>query len=139
MRRGEDVAGRNAGLRQLQRHVGLPRANTRVRGECTLDVQRTLVQTRDVIESFRGGDLELIYAGRRSRRFGGLQRVIERKLALLEAAKTLDDLRSPPGNRLETLVGDRAGQYSIRVNDQYRICFRWTEHGPADVEIVDYH
>lgn len=92
-----------------------------------------------MIKSFRGADLEAIFAGQRSRRFRRLQRVIERKLALLDAAKTLDDLRSPPGNRLEGLVGDRAGQHSIRVNDQYRICFLWTEHGPVDVEIVDYH
>jgi toxin HigB-1 len=58
---------------------------------------------------------------------------------MLDAAETLADLRSPPGNRLERLVGDRAGQYSIRVNDQWRICFRWTASGPEDVEIVDYH
>jgi proteic killer suppression protein len=58
---------------------------------------------------------------------------------MLDAAETLADLRSPPGNRLERLVGDRAGQYSIRVNDQWRVCFRWTSSGPEDVEIVDYH
>ena len=62
-----------------------------------------------------------------------------RKLALLDAAQTLDFLRSPPGNRLEPLQGERAGQYSIRVNDQFRVCFRWTETAPEDVEIVDYH
>jgi len=61
------------------------------------------------------------------------------KLLQLEAARRLDDLRSPPGNRLEKLQGDRAGQHSIRVNKQYRVCFRWTEAGPEDVEIVDYH
>jgi proteic killer suppression protein len=59
--------------------------------------------------------------------------------AQLDAAKTLDFLRSPPGNRLEALKGDRVGQYSIRVNDQFRVCFVWTDSGPADVEIVDYH
>ena len=59
--------------------------------------------------------------------------------AHLDAAKTLDFLRSPPGNRLEALKGDRVGQYSIRVNDQFRVCFVWTDSGPADVEIVDYH
>jgi proteic killer suppression protein len=60
-------------------------------------------------------------------------------LAQLDAAKTLDFLRSPPGNRLEALKGNRAGQYSIRVNDQFRVCFVWSDSGPADVEIVDYH
>jgi proteic killer suppression protein len=59
--------------------------------------------------------------------------------AQLDAAKTLDFLRSPPGNQLEALKGDRVGQYSIRVNDQFRVCFVWTDSGPADVEIVDYH
>lgn len=63
----------------------------------------------------------------------------ERKLAQLDAAQTLDFLRAPPGNRLEALKGDRAGQYSIRINDQWRICFVWTDTGPAEVEIVDYH
>ena len=61
------------------------------------------------------------------------------KLAQLDAAKTLDFLRSPPGNRLEALKGDRAGQYSIRVNDQFRVCFVWSDSGPSDVAIVDYH
>jgi proteic killer suppression protein len=58
---------------------------------------------------------------------------------MLDAADTLDFLRSPPGNRLETLKGDRKGQYSIRINDPYRVCFRWTDLGPTEVEIVDYH
>ena len=62
-----------------------------------------------------------------------------RKLAMLDAAETLGDLRVPPGNRLEKLAGDRAGQYSIRINRQWRVCFRWSEAGPEDVEIVDYH
>ena len=62
-----------------------------------------------------------------------------RKLAMLNRAERLDDLRVPPGNRLEMLKGNRAGQYSIRINDQYRVCFLWTSHGPMEVEIVDYH
>ena len=62
-----------------------------------------------------------------------------RKLAMLDAAQTLEFLRSPPGNRLEPLKGGRRGQYSVRINDQYRLCFRWTDDGPTDVEIVDYH
>ena len=69
----------------------------------------------------------------------GTQRVALRKLLILDAAETLDDLRVPPGNRLEKLKGDRAGTYSVRINRQWRICFRWTAAGPEDVEIVDYH
>lgn len=65
--------------------------------------------------------------------------VARRKLRMLEAAETLDDLRLPPANRLEKLAGDRKGQHSIRINDQWRICFRWSATGPEDVEIVDYH
>ncbi len=68
-----------------------------------------------------------------------LQRTALRKLAMLDAAEVLDDLRVPPGNKLEALKGDRKGQHSIRVNDQWRICFRWTKAGPEHVEIVDYH
>jgi len=75
----------------------------------------------------------------RSRRFAGIATVASRKLVMLDAAETLDFLRSPPGNRLEALKGDRAGQHSIRVNDQYRLCFRWTAASPENVEIVDYH
>ena len=66
-------------------------------------------------------------------------RAAQRKLAMLNTASVLDDLRSPPGNRLEALKQDRMGQHSIRINDQWRICFRWTNAGPEDVEIVDYH
>jgi proteic killer suppression protein len=73
------------------------------------------------------------------KRFANLNRVATRKLAQLDAAQTLEFLRSPPGNGLETLARDRVGQYIIRVNDQYRLCFRWTEEGPTDVEIVNYH
>ena len=68
-----------------------------------------------------------------------VQRVALRKLAILDAAETVEDLRAPPGNRLEKLNGDRAGQYSIRINQQWRICFVWTSAGPQNVEIVDYH
>lgn len=68
-----------------------------------------------------------------------LQRAAQKKLRQLNAADNLNDLRIPPGNRLEKLVGNRAGQHSIRINDQYRICFAWTKQGPADVEITDYH
>jgi proteic killer suppression protein len=92
-----------------------------------------------VIVSFRDGEAQAIFEGGRSRRYSAIQRVIERKLAMLDVAKVLEDLRSPPGNRLEALQGDRLGQHSIRVNDQFRVCFVWTESGPAEVEIVDYH
>ena len=68
-----------------------------------------------------------------------LWKIARRKLDQLDSATTLDDLRVPPGNRLERLLGDRAEQYSIRINDQYRICFVWTKQGPKDVQIVDYH
>lgn len=68
-----------------------------------------------------------------------LATVVRRKLVMLDAAHRLEDLRIPPANRLEALKGNRAGQYSIRVNDQFRLCFRWTDEGPADVEFVDYH
>jgi proteic killer suppression protein len=68
-----------------------------------------------------------------------IETVAMRKLAMLNRAVTLDDLRVPPGNRLEALKGGRAGQYSIRVNDQFRVCFLWTSEGPRNVEIVDYH
>jgi toxin HigB-1 len=68
-----------------------------------------------------------------------VQRVALRKLAMLDAAEQLADLRVPPGNRLEKLSGDRVGQYSIQINQQWRICFRWSDAGPEDVQIVDYH
>ena len=80
-----------------------------------------------------------MFEGRRVRRFVNIEAVAMRKLAILNRAGQLDDLRVPPGNRMEALRGDRKGQYSIRVNDQYRICFVWTAAGPTDVEIVDYH
>jgi proteic killer suppression protein len=93
-----------------------------------------------MIESFADTETALIWSGRRSRRLpADIQGVALRKLRLLNQARVLSDLRAPPGNRLEVLKGERAGQYSIRVNDQWRICFNWREGGPADVEIVDYH
>jgi proteic killer suppression protein len=91
-----------------------------------------------VIKSFRCDETRTLFESGRSRRFASIATVATRKLAMLDAAATLEFLRSPPGNRLEALKGDRKGQYSIRVNDQFRLCFRWTDEGPADVEIVDY-
>ena len=91
------------------------------------------------IRSFRCTDTEAIYEGKSPHRFRGIQHVAQRKLQMLDCAVELRDLRVPPGNRLEGLSGDRSGQYSIRINDQWRICFVWTESGPENVEIVDYH
>lgn len=92
-----------------------------------------------MIVSFRDADTEKLASGTRVKRFVAIESVARRKLRQLEIAGRLDDLRVPPGNRLEALKGDRVGQHSIRVNDQYRVCFRWTQAGPADVEICDYH
>lgn len=92
-----------------------------------------------MIQSFKCKDTLALYEGKSPRRFRSLATVAERKLAQLEAAQTLDFLKAPPGNHLEALKGDRKGQHNIRINDQWRICFAWTEVGPADVEIVDYH
>jgi proteic killer suppression protein len=92
-----------------------------------------------VIVSFRAADTESLARGRRGRRFQAFEAAARRKLRQLEIAGRLDDLRVPPGNDLEALKGDRVGQHSIRINDQYRVCFVWTEGGPADVEVVDYN
>jgi len=92
-----------------------------------------------VIHTFKNADTEAIAKGERIKRFTGISVVARRKLRQLEIAGRLEDLRVPPGNRLEALRGDRAGQYSIRINDQFRVCFRWTDRGAEDVEIVDYH
>ena len=91
------------------------------------------------IRSFRCDETEALFAGRRIRRFVNIESVAMRKLAILNRAERLDDLRVPPGNRLEALKGNRFGQLSIRINDQFRICFVWETEGPTDIEIVDYH
>ena len=91
------------------------------------------------IQSFKCRDTETLHQRHRVARFANIERVARRKLDQLDAATTLDFLRSPPGNRLEALDRDRAGQHSIRINDQFRICFVWTAQGPQNVEIVDYH
>ena len=92
-----------------------------------------------MIRSFRSRDTEQLFLLRRNRRRAAIERPALRKLVQLDIAASLDDLRVPPGNRLEQLSGDRRGQWSIRINGQFRICFRWTGDGPEDVEIVDYH
>lgn len=93
-----------------------------------------------VIRSFRDATTERLWSRQRVKVLDPrIQRVALRKLAMLDAAELLEDLSVPPGNRLEALKGDRAGQYSVRINQQWRICFVWTAAGPEDVEIVDYH
>jgi proteic killer suppression protein len=93
-----------------------------------------------MIRSFRNSDTERLFKRQRIRKLpADLQRVALRKLIMLDAATNLIDLRIPPANRLEKLVGDRLGQHSIRINDQWRICFRWSGGDAHDVEIVDYH
>jgi len=92
-----------------------------------------------LIRSFRCKETQGLFETGNTRRFSAIKNVAERKLILLQAAETLVDLKSPTGNRLEALKGDRTGQHSIRINQQWRVCFRWTDDGPEDVEIVDYH
>lgn len=93
-----------------------------------------------MIRSFRDEATAAAFDGRAGKGFpSDLLKIVRRKLEMLNAVSVLADLRSPPGNRLETLRGDRKGQHSIRVNDQFRICFVWTVEGPTDVELTDYH
>lgn len=92
-----------------------------------------------MIISFKCRDTEKLANGRRVKRFVNFERVALRKLRQLQLANQLEDLKVPPGNRLEALSGDRRGQYSIRINQQFRLCFWWTKAGAEDVEIVDYH
>lgn len=92
-----------------------------------------------MIKSFRCADTQMLFETGKSKRFAAVLKVATRKLTQLEAAVTLEFLASPPGNRLEALKGARKGQHSIRISDQWRICFRWMAAGPEAVEIVDYH
>ena len=110
-----------------------------VKRTITLDVNHTTRYYATVIKTFKCADTEALSRGRRVKRFVSIASVARRKLRQLQIAGRLEDLRVPPGNRLEVLKGDRAGQHSIRVNDQFRVCFRWTAAGAEDVEIVDYH
>jgi proteic killer suppression protein len=92
-----------------------------------------------MIKSFRDPATQRLWMDGFAKRFSGLEKQALRKLDMLHHALSHSDLRAPPANRLEALKGDRRGQHAIRINDQWRICFRWTKEGPADVEIVDYH
>ncbi len=92
-----------------------------------------------MIQSFKCGDTEALHQRHRVARWVNIEAAARRKLDQLDAANELRDMAAPPGNRLEALSGNRAGQHSIRVNDQFRVCFVWTPQGPKDVEIVDYH
>ena len=93
-----------------------------------------------MIKTFRDSETEKVFNGRFSRKLPqDIQRIAERKLIMLHRSASLTDLRVPPSNRLEALHGERSGQYSIRINDQWRICFAWREDGVYEVEIVDYH
>lgn len=105
----------------------------------TLDVINALRHHSSMIISFKCKDTEKLASGRRVRRFVNFERVALRKIRQLQAASQLDDLKVPPGNMLEPLHGDRQGQHSIRINRQFRVCFRWAKAGAEDVEIVDYH
>ena len=92
-----------------------------------------------MIKSFRDKDTEALFNGRRVRKFSGFASQAEKRLVILEAATCLKDLSGLPGNRLEILKGDRKGQFSIRINEQWRICFEWIDGNAENVEIVDYH
>ena len=113
--------------------------NTQSRHFWLLDVERVAAYHLSMIRSFKDHDTaELAQLGT-NRRWRGIESVARRKLNRMDAATRLDDLREPPGNMLEPLRGNRRGQHSIRINDQFRICFVWKEDGAYDVEIVDYH
>jgi proteic killer suppression protein len=133
---GEDQA-----VPALGRHGSMPTARTTgILLLITCCVNNASRYHRYVLRSFRDKETEAIWHRQRSRRLDGpVQSVARRKLAILDAAETLTDLLIPPGNRLEKLTGDRAGQYIIRINQQWRICFVWSDAGLDDVEIVDYH
>ena len=92
-----------------------------------------------MIRSFKDRKTEDFFTGKTAKELSGCQKAAERKLTIVDSAVQLRDLRSPPGNQLEKLLGDREGQYSIRINDQWRVCFVWKADGPYEVEITDYH
>ncbi len=103
------------------------------------NITETVIQQKCVIKSFAEERTKALFETGKSRRWNSFARVAVRKLVQIDSVTTLDELNVPPGNRLEALKGDRAGQHSIRISDQWRICFRWESDGVYDVEIVDYH
>lgn len=105
----------------------------------TIDVIRIALYYSSVIKTFADAPTETLFGGGNPRQLRAFRAVAERKLQMLDSAATIDFLRSPPGNRLERLSGNRRGQWSIRINRQWRLCFRWTDNDAYDVEIVDYH
>ena len=105
----------------------------------SFDVKRQTIYTQFVIESFRSPETGQVHHRLPSRRFQAIEHIARRKLRQLDSATELRDLIAPPGNRLEALHGEREGQYSIRINNQWRLCFTWREGNAHDVEIVDYH
>lgn len=141
-------------LCKFERHqpsvtIGLDSGQENVSGVLFISIQelenklfvayRYSIYLRIMIRTYRCRDTEKLAAGYRVRRFVAFERVAQRKIAQLDAADTLGFLRVPPGNRLEALTGDREGQYSIRINDQWRLCFRYDNGNAYEVEIVDYH
>lgn len=111
----------------------------RAKDFCRLTFNASRYIVFNMIKTFRCKHTQALFEGDASRPFRAIAKIAERKLQQLDSAATLDFLRSPPGNRLELLKHDRAGQYSIRINDQWRVCFVWSDGGVYDVEIVDYH
>lgn len=104
------------------------------------DINASCYYVALMIRSFHNGETERVFLRKRSRRLPpDVQRIVQRKLAIIDAADLLQDLKVPPGNRLEQLSGTREGQFSIRINDQWRVCFRWSDGDAYDVEITDYH
>jgi toxin HigB-1 len=127
-------------LVRLRLHETPQSPSPRQRSLITLAIHNDHRYHQLMIASFRDADAEKLWKTGRSRRVpANLRRPAARKLAILNAATTLDSLKKPPGNRLEALTRDRLGQHSIRINDQYRVCFVWKEGNAYDVEIVDYH
>jgi proteic killer suppression protein len=124
-----------------RRHAGenAPRTPTCVRRVRSSIITYGVIILSVAIRTFKCADTEALFGLRHVARFANIERPALRKLKQLDLARRIEDLRAPPANRLEQLKGDRAGQWSLRVNDQLRICFRWTGSDAEDVEIVDYH
>jgi toxin HigB-1 len=134
--RSEEISGKRESVRRQGCSLPPPSYNVQ---RYTFDVMAAAFYAGKMIRSFRDRATERLWTGAFVKRFSSFEKQALRKLDMLHNAGSLGDLRAPPANRLEALAGDRRGQHSIRINDQWRICFTWTEEGPANVEIVDYH